>query len=243
MASSHAGFPVLDAEFLCSAHDLAALPPEASADRASELVPEVAFAGRSNVGKSSLINCLLGRRKLARVSATPGCTRCLSFLRVAVASGSPRSRTAAAGGLRGLELRFVDLPGYGYAAVSHQARRSWAPLIEGYLERRGSLRAVVLIVDPRRGLEEEEIDLCRWLGRRHRPLELVLTKADKLAHAARGRALAQARAQLAKLAQSVAGRPACAPLFFSAQSGEGREALWRAILDRCRRGTADAALP
>ena len=225
MSSRAASPTILGAEFLGSVYDLESLPPEGLAAD----VPEVAFAGRSNVGKSSLINQLIGRRGLARVSATPGRTRSLNFLRVVVAAGSQRPRGAgAAGGVagaaRGRELRFVDLPGYGYAAVSHEARRSWAPLVEGYLERRRTLRAVVLILDPRRGPEEEEIDLCEWLAARRRPLLAVLTKADKVSQAERARALAETRARLPL---------AASPIAFSAPTGEGREALWWATLDRC----------
>jgi GTP-binding protein len=133
-------------------------------------LPEVAFLGRSNVGKSSLLNALVGRRSLARTSATPGKTRLLHFYRVEDA------------------CYLVDLPGYGYAAVSKAEQRAWRPRVEGYL--RGSRRALagaLLLVDLRRGLEAEERDLLAWLARERIPANLVLTKADKLS-ASRGAA-------------------------------------------------------
>ncbi len=126
-------------------------------------LPEVAFLGRSNVGKSSLLNALIGRRSLARTSAAPGKTRLLHFYRVEDA------------------CYLVDLPGYGYAAVSKGEQKSWRPRVESYLRRsRRSLTGALVLVDLRRGLEEEERDLLAWLARERIPANLVLTKADKL---------------------------------------------------------------
>jgi GTP-binding protein len=164
--------------------------------------PEVAFAGRSNVGKSSLLNALVGRRGLARTSGTPGRTRQLNFFVVNERVG------------------LVDLPGYGYAVGSDAERRSWKPLVESYLRDRPTLRGVVVIVDLRRGLEAEEIELLVYLAEIGRPACLAATKRDQ-----RGRG--EATRALRRL-EGVAGG-AVPVIGFSARSGEGRVALWRAI--------------
>ncbi|MCP4004428.1 MAG: YihA family ribosome biogenesis GTP-binding protein [bacterium] len=129
----------------------------------SDGLPEVAVMGRSNVGKSTFINALIGRKNLARTSARPGKTRRIHFYR--------------------LEQRayLVDLPGYGYAAVGKEERRAWKPLVESYLlGSRAALRGAVLLVDARRGPEIEERELLAWLEMQNIPARLVITKADKL---------------------------------------------------------------
>jgi GTP-binding protein len=161
--------------------------------------PEVAIAGRSNVGKSSLINAVLGRRGLARTSGTPGRTRQLNFFLV------------------NEEFRIVDLPGYGFAVGPERERAAWGPLVEGYLRDRETLAGVIVIVDARRGLEGEEIELLGFLAEVRRPALLVATKIDKLGRSA-------ATTTLRKLA-GVAGR-AVPVVGFSARTGEGRERLW-----------------
>lgn len=119
--------------------------------------------GRSNVGKSSFINALVGRRRLARTSSTPGKTRRIHFYRLEDA------------------MYLVDLPGYGYAAVSKSERATWRPMVESYLRReRASLRGALLLIDVRRGPEHEEVDLLAWLSAQGIPVRIVLTKADKL---------------------------------------------------------------
>jgi GTP-binding protein len=165
-------------------------------------VPEVAFAGRSNVGKSSLLNALVGRRGLARTSSTPGRTRQLNFF------------------VLNERIGFVDLPGYGYAVGSEAERRSWGPLVEQYLRERPTLRGVVVIVDARRGLEAEEIELLGFLAEIGRPACLVATKLDKLGRGEATRAI--------RRLQGVAGG-AVPVLGFSARSGDGRVTLWRTI--------------
>ncbi len=174
---------------------------------------EIAFAGRSNVGKSSLINTLAARKGLARTSSTPGRTRGLVFFRV-----QPLGKA---------ELRFVDLPGYGYARVSQQERAAWKTLVEGYVADRPTLTAVVVIVDARRGVQAEDCDLVEWLLAAHRRPCVVLTKLDKLARNERKPALEAARAALVQAGLDL---PA-PPVGFSSQTREGREALWARLLE------------
>ncbi len=194
---------VVHAEFVAGAVDAASLPPPT--------LVEIAFAGRSNVGKSSLLNAMMQRKGLARTSNTPGCTRQLNVYEVRCADG--------------LSLRFVDLPGYGWAKRSKSERAEWQGMIEGYLQKRAGLRAVVVLVDVRRGVEDEERQLVDFLHEPRavsapKPLEIVLvaTKVDKLGAAARKPALAAVKAH--------AGTR---PIGFSAVSGEGREELWARI--------------
>ena len=165
-------------------------------------LPEVAVAGRSNVGKSSLLNALLGRRGLARTSSTPGRTRQINFF------------------LINERFVIVDLPGYGFAVGPATERESWGPLVEAYLRERHTLRGVVLLVDLRRGLEDEERQLLAFLAQAALPAAVVATKVDKLARGARGRALAALQAGM---------DPAVPVLGFSARTGEGRDALWRVV--------------
>jgi GTP-binding protein len=127
------GARVVEATFVAGAVDAESFPAPTHL--------EVAFAGRSNVGKSSLLNSMMDRRSLARTSRTPGCTRQLNIFEVRCADG--------------LVLRFVDLPGYGWARRSKDERMQWQKMIEGYLVTRASLRAVVLLVDVRRGVEDD----------------------------------------------------------------------------------------
>lgn len=170
-------------------------------------VPEVAFAGRSNVGKSSLINGLTGMSGLARTSNTPGRTRLVNWFDVVTP--------------RGHDVAFVDLPGYGYAKVSKSMREEWRPLIEAYLVDRPVLRAVVVLMDARRGPQDEERDLVAWLAEHEVPVIPVLTKIDKLAKSKR------------KPAGVAAGRElgiGKKPLLYSAHTGDGQDELWRVII-------------
>jgi GTP-binding protein len=160
--------PFVDAQFYAQAKSFDSIPAPTQV--------EVAFAGRSNVGKSSLLNALLERKHLVRTSQTPGCTQAINFFAVRTRSGSV--------------AQLVDLPGYGYAERSKSERRSWGALIEGYLLYRPSLRAVVLLVDVRREFQEEEaelLELLRMPARVSRPelqLWVVATKTDQLTPAA-----------------------------------------------------------
>jgi GTP-binding protein len=188
------------AEFLASASRLEDLP--------QARLPEVAFAGRSNVGKSALINALLMRRSLVRTGSSPGTTRRLNFFVV------------------NDQIGFVDLPGYGYARVSKTERARWRPLIEGYLSRRENLRAVVLIMDIRHEPFDSDRQLLEWLEQRGIPAILVATKADKLS---RSRQVEQHR----KLAEALGVEPE-ALILFSAKTRQGRGELWQAIRKACQ---------
>ena len=176
-------------------------------------LPRVAIVGRPNVGKSSLINRLLERRA-AHVGATPGRTRQLNFFTVNDA------------------LTFVDLPGYGYARVAKSERRAWQKLVEDYLSGAPQLCGVVIIIDIRRGPEDEEAALCEFLTHHRRPFVFVATKCDKLS-----------RLQRDKQRRVLAGRLGAQPLVFSARNGSGRDALWQTLLDLAASRPADSVEP
>jgi GTP-binding protein len=169
-------------------------------DFPKEKFPEMAFVGRSNVGKSSLINTLIGRKGLAKTSSTPGRTRLVNFFRI------------------NHKLTFVDLPGYGYAKVAASLRDEWGPMIEGYLEKRDNLKGVVLIMDIRRPPEMEEEMLIEFLSSLEIPVVVALTKVDKLSGNERARQL-----KLFKIGLNGIAIP------FSATTGEGKDELWSAI--------------
>jgi GTP-binding protein len=190
---------IVSAEFSLSAHRIEQFPPGAH--------PEVAFLGRSNVGKSSLLNVLLGRRKLVRTSARPGCTRAVNFFLI-------NSR-----------WYFVDLPGFGYAAVSRSLKESWGDLVLAYLGARPHLAAVVFLQDGRRRVGPEELALWEFLTARGRVVLPVLTKADKLKRGERARQLQQAAEALAPFGVKPEDLT-----WFSALTGEGREQLWQRLL-------------
>jgi GTP-binding protein len=176
------------------------------------LVAELAFVGRSNVGKSSMLNALARHRKLARVSNTPGRTRALQFFDLAY-----RPTPAA----RPRQVRFCDLPGYGYAKVSKDERDRWAAMIEDYLRGRDVLRAVVLIVDVRHEPAESDHDALAFLRTAGRRVIVAATKVDKLAKTRRGAALRAVEKALG-LAQGEA-------VPFSAVEGTGTDALWARV--------------
>jgi GTP-binding protein len=176
--------------------------------------PEIAFAGRSNVGKSTLINVLLNRRKVARTGSTPGRTRALNFFDV------------------GGRLYFVDLPGYGYAKVSLEERKSWGEMVEAYLRNRPNLASVVVILDIRREPARGDLDLLRWLRTYRKEPILVLTKSDKLSRQQGLQRVKRIRAQLEEVAPM-------APVVFSAKSRVGREEIW----GRIRQATGIEAVP
>jgi len=173
--------------------------------RPESALPEVAFAGRSNVGKSSLLNSLVRRKAFARVSRTPGRTREINFFRIN----------------NGFVL--VDLPGYGYARVSKEKKSEWKPLIESYLKRTTQLRGIVLLLDIRREPSDDDLAMLDFLAETEVPTIVALTKKDKLTKAA-------ALERAAKISRSLAlGSEQVIP--FSAQTGEGRVELLEAITE------------
>ncbi len=198
-------FRVLDSSFVQSAAALAGAPPPD--------LPEICFMGRSNVGKSSAINALLGRRKLARVSGAPGQTRLLNFFRVRVEAGGARR-----------ELSLCDLPGYGYSTAPREETARWKEMIEGYVAGRPSLASVVSLVDARHPPSELDGVMAGWLRQIGKPFFVVATKTDKLSR----REVAPALARIAR-ALELPG----AVLGFSARTGEGRDGVWSAVLAAC----------
>ncbi|MDP2870253.1 ribosome biogenesis GTP-binding protein YihA/YsxC [Methyloversatilis sp.] len=147
--------------------------------------PEIAFAGRSNAGKSSAINTLVGHTRLAFVSKTPGRTQLINYF------------TLVRGGF------LVDLPGYGYAQVPIEVRKAWAGLIERYLKERESLAGLVLIMDARHPLTPLDWNMIEWFSVSGKPMHVLLTKADKLTRSAQAATLADVRRQLSGMGEQV----------------------------------------
>ena len=191
---------IMSAEFIKSA----ALPPHYP----EGVIPEVAFVGRSNVGKSSLINTLVGRKNLAKTSNTPGRTQLVNFFLI---NGC---------------YRFVDLPGYGFARVPEAVRRNWGPMVETYLKERPELRLVILVMDIRRDPAAHDMDLLKWLDQYRIPTRLVLTKIDKVSKS-QLRFRAKRIVDLLIKETDLASLPS--PILFSAKTGEGKDAVWSCI--------------
>jgi len=187
----------LQAEFIVSSATPAAFP-------AGQL-PEVAFLGRSNVGKSSLINALTGQKRLAFTSNTPGRTQTINFYRIGQSNGIDGP------------FFLVDLPGYGYARVPPSYQLEWKKLIEQYLETRETLKLSCLILDPRRAWTDKDLDLKRWLEYHGRPYFVVATKTDKLNQSEQERGMRAIR------------KEGVEPLPFSALTGRGVREIWQAI--------------
>lgn len=167
--------------------------------------PEIAFAGRSNVGKSSLINVLVRRKSLVRTSSTPGRTQLINFFAV------------------NQSFNLVDLPGYGFAKVPLAVKKAWGPMIRTYLETRESLKGVVFILDIRRVPKEEDIKMLDWLEEFGVPTIPVITKIDKVNRSQRDKLVKQIAAKT--------GLPADAFSLFSATTREGNEEIWERIED------------
>lgn len=180
-------------------------------------LPEVAFVGRSNVGKSSLINSLLNRKGLAKVSGTPGKTRTINFFRVTTTDPSAR------------RFYVVDLPGYGYARVAKSVRSHWRPMIERYLTDRQQLRGVLLLVDAR-GTERHDGTTIQWLQQVGPEPVVVATRLDKLTRGAR-------RASLVAIREALNLPAATALVPYSSVTHEGRDELWRAIRELLGQGS------
>lgn len=184
-----ATFPFAQATFALSVHDPRELPPPAA--------PEIAFAGRSNAGKSSAINTLAGRRRLAFVSKTPGRTQLVNFFSL------------------GGRAFLVDLPGYGYAGVPGEVREHWKHLVGTYVSERASLALVVVVMDVRHPLTALDRTLLQWLEEAGRRAHVLLTKSDKLSKQARQATLARVRRELATLS------PGATAQLFSSLKREG----------------------
>ena len=195
---------VLDARFVTSAVETGQYP--------MSLVPEVAFAGRSNVGKSSMINALTARRKLVRVSNTPGRTRTLNFFEVDIERGSER-RT----------VRLADLPGYGFAKASKTERETWKQMISAYLEKRRSLEVVVGIIDAEVGPTADDFQTLDYLAQAAKRILVVATKIDRLPKARRKPRLKDIAAQLELPEEAV--------ILFSATEKTGVQEVWDNLLD------------
>jgi len=184
------------AEYLISVHERSQLPPDSGA--------EVAIAGRSNAGKSSLLNRLCRQKSLARTSRTPGRTRQLVFFRLDE------------------DRHLVDLPGYGFARVGGELKRHWKGLIQGYLESRRALAGIIIVMDVRHPLKPGDVDLANWAASQDLPLHLVLTKADKLGRGKQNEALMKVR----KAVDESVGVQ-----LFSAVTGQGLDQLEAIMAD------------
>ncbi|MEA3280231.1 MAG: ribosome biogenesis GTP-binding protein YihA/YsxC [Thermodesulfobacteriota bacterium] len=186
---------IKSAEFVTSAVKPSQYPPP--------VLPEIAFSGRSNVGKSSLINTLLNRKRLVKTSSTPGRTRLINFFVI------------------NNIISFVDLPGYGYAKVPASVKKSWGPMIETYLLIRETLKGVVLIMDIRRTPGIEELKFIDWLSRFGIPSILILTKTDKLSKTK------QIKQQLAIAETLNVDKDNL--ILFSMKTGRGKNYVWDAV--------------
>ena len=186
----------MDAKFITSSFRMNQYPPP---DR-----PEVAFAGKSNVGKSSLLNTLVNRKNLARTGSTPGRTQSINFFSI------------------GSSLYFVDLPGYGFARVPLSVRKSWQLMVENYLKSRINLKAVIVILDIRRDLSSGDFDLMAWLNHYEIYKQIVLTKADKLS---RQQAISRSNMINNELVELSLPKP----IIFSSKTGRGKNELWERI--------------
>ena len=201
-------------EFFWASSATGNLPPET--------MPEFAFAGRSNVGKSSLLNALTGRKALARTSHTPGRTQQLNFF--------------AIGGLPGEEkLRIVDMPGYGYAAVSKEKIGNWTKLMHGYLRGRTTLQRVFVLIDGRHGLKESDHEMMTLLDKSAQSYQVILTKKDEVKKS-------EVDARIAETLAGLQKHPAAFPqvIFTSSQTGDGIAEL-RGAIARCLADTSPGA--
>jgi len=200
----HNILPVNNAEFITSAVKPSQYP---------ESLPQIAFCGRSNVGKSSMINCLLNRKKLVKTSSTPGKTRLINFFKI------------------NEFYYFVDLPGYGYAKVSKKERAKWRPMVETYFQSKQNVLGAVILLDIRHDPRKEELDLFSWFDQYHIPYLIVLTKADKLS---KNKQINQHK----KISQHLAC-PKEGIICFSAKTRQGKDEIWSAfedIFENCKAG-------
>ncbi len=186
---------IKSAEFVTSAVKPSQYPPA--------ILPEIAFAGRSNVGKSSLINTLVNRKRLVKTSSTPGRTQLINFFNINEA------------------FSFVDIPGYGYAKVPAAVKKNWGPMIETYITTRKTLKGVVLIMDIRRKPGPEEMNMLDWLNHYDIPSIPVLTKSDKFSKT-------KQQIQRKEIANTLSADKDNL-ILFSAKSRQGKEKVWDAV--------------
>jgi len=196
---------ITKAEFIKSATQVSQYP--------LPTLPEIAFAGRSNVGKSSLINALLGRKNLAKTSNTPGRTQLINFFTI------------------NDKISFVDLPGYGFAKVARSVKENWGEMIEAYLRQRTNLALVVLILDIRRVPNEDDLSLRDWLDHYRIPYLYVLTKSDKLSN---NQSVKQK--QIIEKILNVSKEEKL--ILFSAKTQKGKDDLWK-ILEKYSNNPTD----
>ena len=191
------------ANLIISAASPQQFPPEPPLEQCSETGPwEVAFLGRSNVGKSSLLNAIVRQPGLAFTSSRPGCTQLINFYRI------------------GDDLRFADLPGYGYAQVPLEERAQWKDLIESYLLSRDSLALSFLLLDARRGWMDKDLELKSWLEFHNRRFQVIVTKVDKL------KSKNQLKTGMDAIQKQLYGQQA---IPFSAIDGRGVREIWQII--------------
>jgi len=186
---------IKSAEFVTSAVKPSQYPPA--------VLPEIAFAGRSNVGKSSLINTLVNRKRLVKTSSTPGRTQLINFFNI------------------NQKFSFVDIPGYGYAKVPASVKKKWGPMIETYITTRKTLKGVVLIMDLRRTPGPEEMNMLDWLNHYDIPSVPVLTKSDKLSKTRQKKQLKEISNTLSADKDNF--------ILFSAKSRQGKDEVWDAV--------------
>jgi len=186
---------IKSAEFITSAVKPSQYPPA--------VLPEIAFAGRSNVGKSSLINTLVNRKRLVKTSSTPGRTQLINFFNI------------------NEKFSFVDIPGYGYAKVPAAVKKKWGPMIETYITTRKTLKGVVLIMDLRRIPGPEEMNMLDWLNHHGIPSVPVLTKSDKLSKTRQQKQLKEISNTLSADKNNL--------ILFSAKSRQGKNEVWDAV--------------
>lgn len=187
---------ILSAKFVISINNINQIP--------SNNYPEIAFAGRSNVGKSSLINCLINRKNLAKTSSAPGKTRMINYYNIDE------------------KLHFVDLPGYGYAKVSKLERKRWKHLVESYITTSRYLKGVVHIIDSRIGATDLDMEMISWLIYLQKPTLIVATKIDKLSKS-------KARHYLIKYYEDLIPLGISDLIPFSAVTKQGKKEIWMAI--------------
>ena len=186
---------IKSAEFVTSAVKPSQYPPA--------VLPEIAFAGRSNVGKSSLINTLVNRKRLVKTSSTPGRTQLINFFNI------------------NEKFSFVDIPGYGYAKVPASVKKKWGPMIETYITTRKTLKGVVLIMDLRRTPGPEEMNMLDWLNHYDIPSVPVLTKSDKLSKTRQQKQLKEISNTLSADKDNF--------ILFSAKSRQGKDEVWDVV--------------